>query len=196
MSKFKSASKKKVSAIIAVAIILNVTLIGSIAYLIDKTEEIVNIFNPGTVTTDVEEEFENNIKSSIKVKNTGNTESYVRVALVAYRVEVDADGNVVKRIGGNADVPSFELAANWVKYGDHYYYTLPVPAGGEVELLASPITLQSYDDADGGVQAIDVMASGIQANPAKAVNESWGVVITPPTDIEKGSVSEYEPPQQ
>lgn len=185
MSKFKSASKKKVSAIIAVAIILNVTLIGSIAYLIDKTEEIVNIFNPGTVTTDVEEEFENNIKSSIKVKNTGNTESYVRVALVAYRVEVDADGNVVKRIGGNADVPSFELAANWVKYGDHYYYTLPVPAGGEVELLASPITLQSYDDADGGVQAIDVMASGIQANPVKAVNESWGVVIT------QGSVTPY-----
>ena len=43
----------------------------------------------------------------------------------------------------------------------------------------------SYSDADGGHQAIDVMAEAIQSVPAKAVGEAWGVSIS------KGSVTAY-----
>lgn len=201
MNKFKSASnKKKLSMIIVVAIILNVTLMGTIAYLIDRTEEIVNIFNPGTVTTEVDEKVENDRKSEIKVTNTGNTDAYVRIALVAYRVKTDESGNVVfdangnpVRIGGAINAPTpetdknFNLAADWIEHNGHYYYTKPVAPGESVYLLAdqSYITLIQFNDADGGVMALDVMASGIQANPKSVVETEWGLTVAEDGTISK-----------
>ena len=35
----------------------------------------------------------------------------------------------------------------------------------------------SYDDVDGGKQAVDVMAEAIQSAPEKAVADAWGVKI-------------------
>lgn len=43
----------------------------------------------------------------------------------------------------------------------------------------------SYTDADGGKQVIEVMAEAIQAEPARAVGEAWGVTIT------EGNVAPY-----
>ena len=37
--------------------------------------------------------------------------------------------------------------------------------------------MKSYTDADGGHQAIDVMAEAIQSEPARAVGQAWGVTI-------------------
>lgn len=41
--------------------------------------------------------------------------------------------------------------------------------------LTDSMTLNgAYDDADGGKQAIDVMAEAIQSVPAQAVGQAWG----------------------
>ena len=45
--------------------------------------------------------------------------------------------------------------------------------------------MSSYEDADGGKQAIDVMAEAIQSEPEKAVGEAWGVRIS------QGNVTDY-----
>ena len=86
-----------------------------------------------------------------------------------------------QHIGGTAELPKFNLGENWVEYGKYYYYTLPVEPKAQPQTnLADSMTLKtSYGDADGGKQALDVMAEAIQSAPEKAVADAWGVKIAP-----------------
>ena len=157
---------------------------GTIAWLTAKDTPITNTFTPSKVTCRVEENFNENtgVKSNVNVTNTGDIDAFIRVKLVTYRT--NADG---KHIGGTAEIPDFTPGEGWVKYGDYYYYTQPVaPNAKPATNLISSITLtDSYTDADGGMQAIDVMAEAIQSVPADAVRQAWGVSIAP------GSVTAY-----
>ena len=157
---------------------------GTMAYLLTKTTSIENKFTPSKVTCLVTEQFNNNIKKNVNVTNTGDTEAYIRVKLVTYRVNEKE-----QHIGGVADVPIFTPGTNWVEHNGYYYYTLPVAPGGKpaYDLIGdSGITLVgTYSDADGGKQVIEVMAEAIQSNPARAVGDSWGVSIT------EGNVTAY-----
>ena len=157
---------------------------GTISWLTAKDTPITNTFSPSKVTCRVEENFNENtgVKSNVNVTNTGDIDAFIRVKLVTYRT--NADG---KHIGGTAEIPDFTPGEGWVKYGDYYYYTQPVaPNAKPATNLISSITLtDSYTDADGGMQAIDVMAEAIQSVPADAVRQAWGVSIAP------GSVTAY-----
>ena len=84
-----------------------------------------------------------------------------------------------QHIGGTAELPAFTLGENWVEKDGYYYYTLPVaPGKTPAANLADKMTLTaSYDDADGGKQALDVMAEAIQSAPEEAVADAWGVKI-------------------
>ena len=157
---------------------------GTMAYLLTKTISIENKFTPSKVTCLVTEQFNNNIKKNVNVTNTGDTEAYIRVKLVTYRVNEKE-----QHIGGVAEVPEFTPGTNWVEHNGYYYYTLPVAPGEKPEynlIEASGITLEgTYSDADGGKQVIEVMAEAIQSNPARAIGDSWGVTIS------EGNVSTY-----
>lgn len=170
--------------VLSVVLLLGVTIGGTIAWLSTKTTPVTNTFTPAEVTCKVEEKFDNTtgVKSNVNVTNTGNIAVYIRVKLVTYRTN-DAGHH----IGGTADLPEFNLGENWVEYGDYYYYTLPVaPDKKPAANLAGSMTLEkSYNDADGGKQALDVMAEAIQSEPEKAVGEAWGVRIS------QGSVTDY-----
>ncbi len=155
---------------------------GTIAWLIDKDSPLVNTFDPSKVTCEVQEKFDGKVKSDVNVKNTGDIDAFIRVKLVTYRTN-DAG----QHIGGTAALPQFTLGANWVEYNGYYYYTLPVaPGDNPATKLTDSMTLtESYDDADGGHQSIDIMAEAIQSVPAEAVGQAWGVSIAP------GSVTAY-----
>lgn len=164
--------------------LLLVTLIvgGTVAYLVTQVTPVTNTFTPSHVTCEVNENFNGTVKSNVNVTNTGDTDAYIRVKLVTYRVNDNGD-----HIGGTASVPDFTPGEKWVPYGGYYYYTLPVAPGGKpsADLINSITLTGSYNDADGGKQVIEVMAEAIQSSPAKAVGNSWGVSIS------KGSVTAY-----
>lgn len=149
---------------------------GTIAWLIDKDSPLVNTFDPSKVTCEVQEKFDGKVKSDVNVKNTGDIDAFIRVKLVTYRTN-DAG----QHIGGTAALPQFTLGANWIEYNGYYYYTLPVAPGDKpaTKLTDSMTLTESYDDADGGHQSIDVMAEAIQSVPAEAVRQAWGVSIAP-----------------
>lgn len=183
-----NASKKALrrgklgSTIVAIALLLTLTVGGTIAWLITKTEPVTNTFTPSSVSCTVTENFKGTTKSNVNVKNTGNIPAFIRVKLVTYRTNDDG-----QHIGGTADIPKFEPGNGWVQYEGYYYYTSPVqPGAAPAADLISSITLTgSYNDADGGKQAIDVMAEAIQSVPASAVQEAWGVTIS------NGTVTAY-----
>ena len=166
-------SKKSVMLILALALVVSMTIGGTIAYLTTQTDGVTNTFNPSKVTCEVTENFNGSTgeKSNVNVKNTGTIDAFIRVKLVTYRTN-DAG----QHIGGTASLPDFTPGAGWVKYGDYYYYTKPVAptAKPEANLIDSMTLTGSYEDADGGKQAIDVMAEAIQSVPEAAVKAAWG----------------------
>lgn len=164
--------------VLSVVLLLALAVGGTLAWLSTKTTSVTNTFTPAEVNCKVEEDFDENtgVKTKVNVTNTGNIAVYIRVKLVTYRTNDDG-----QHIGGTADLPKFALGENWVEKNSYYYYTLPVAPGEKPEAnLADSMTLEkSYKDADGGKQALDVMAEAIQSAPEKAVGEAWGVTITP-----------------
>lgn len=168
----KTARKGRLNAtIISVVLILTLAVGGTIAFLSTKTDPVVNTFNPSQVTCSVEENFDGTNKTNVNVKNTSNIDAFIRVKLVTYRVN---DKN--QHIGGLAEIPEFMPGDGWLKYGEYYYYTKPVAPGASpaADLISSIVLNGSYADADGGKQAIDVMAEAIQSVPEAAVKAAWG----------------------
>lgn len=179
----RRGTKRLSTLLLSVILVVTIAVGGTVAYLVTQDAPITNTFTPSHVTCKVDENFDGKTKTNVNVINTGDTEAYIRVKLVTYRV--NAAG---QHIGGTATIPTFDPGANWVKHNDgYYYYTLPVaPSQKPDDNLIDSIQLTGkYDDADGGKQAIDVMAEAIQSAPAEAIGKSWGVSIAP------GSVTAY-----
>lgn len=173
----KRRSKKTGMLFLSLLLVIGMVVGGTVAWLSTKSAPITNTFLPSHVSCSVTEEFNGTTKSNVNVINTGDIDAFIRVKLVTYRVN-----DKEQHIGGTASLPTFTLGANWVSYDGYYYYTLPVAPGErpETNLTDSMMLIDSYTDADGGKQVIEVMAEAIQANGVaddgkKAVVKAWGV---------------------
>ena len=164
------------TVVLSLVLLLALAVGGTVAWLNARTPKVTNTFTPAHVTCEVEDAFDKTtgVKADVNVKNTSDIDVYIRVKLVTYRTN-DAG----QHIGGTAELPAFTLGENWVEKNGYYYYTLPVaPGKTPAANLADKMTLTaSYDDADGGKQALDVMAEAIQSAPEEAVADAWGVKI-------------------
>lgn len=160
--------------VVSLLALLLVVAGGTLAWLTAQ-DSVSNTFTPAHVSCVVTENFDGTVKSNVNVTNTSDIAAFIRVKLVTYRVNDDG-----QHIGGTATILPFTPGTGWVKYGDFYYYTLPVePNAAPATDLIDQITLtRSYDDADGGKQVIEVMAEAIQSQPDRAVGQAWGVTIT------------------
>lgn len=168
----KTLRTGRVTAIVmATVLLLALAIGGTVAWLSTKSAPITNTFTPSNVACEVTESFDGTVKSNVNVKNTGDTQAFIRVKLVTYRTNDQG-----QHIGGTASLPTFTLGANWVSYDGYYYYTLPVAPGKSPEnnLTDSMTLVDSYQDTDGGKQAVDVMAEAIQSVPEDAVQAAWG----------------------
>ena len=166
-----------VSLLLSVMLIATIAIGGTLAWLSDKTDPVQNTFLPSYVSCAVTENFDGTDKTEVNVTNSGDIDAYIRVKLVSYRVN-----EAGQHIGGTAEIPAFTPGAGWVKHGDYYYYTAPVKPNRQpaANLIESIRLTDSYRDADGGRQVIEVMAEAIQADgtaddQTKAVVKAWGI---------------------
>lgn len=163
--------KRSLAALIALVLIICVAVGGTIAYIVTQTNSVENKFTPADVKIQINEVFENNIKSSITVQNVQddkNVPCYIRVKLVSNMQ--DDNGNVT----GSAVINTFKLNDKWFDGGDGcYYYKDVVNVGNSTaNLLADGSTITLTNG-----QVVEVLAEGIQATPKDAVNEAWGVTV-------------------
>ena len=92
---------------------------------------------------------------------------------------VDADGNISGTVSSVFPTPA--LRNGWIAGPNHtYYYPHPVEPGGVTGILCEPIALEQTELADGTplYQVLQVFAEAIQAEPAFAAGEAWGVMLT------------------
>ena len=179
-SKF-TASKKRIALFVsAIVIAIAVVAGGTLAWLNYRTEPQINTFDTGDISCQVIETFENSsVKTDVKVKNTGNSDAYVRAALVINWV--DDNGNVYASVPVENDDYSLEVdTESWFKSSDGYYYCKDKVAPGE----KSPVLVNSCRPAEGASAPegyhlqVKVIASAIQASPEEAVMEAWsGITV-------------------
>lgn len=171
-----SGAKRSLVLVVSVLVLLLAVAGGTLAWLTAQTDGVVNTFTPAQVSCVVTENFNGTTKSNVNVTNTSDIPAYIRVKLVTYRVN-----EAGQHIGGTATIPTFTPGEEWVKYGEYYYYTLPVVSKGQptYPLIGNDgINLTRYTDPDGGKQVVEVMAEAIQSVPDTAVKDAWGVTIS------------------
>lgn len=78
--------------VLSIALLLTVSVGSTLAYLITSSEDVENTFTPSYVTCEIKEDFKDNVKSNVKIQNTGNIDAYIRAAVVV--TWKDKDGNV------------------------------------------------------------------------------------------------------
>ena len=180
MNKLKKAGRsgriRSLAIFIAAAAIVLAAAGGTIAWLTDGGDTLVNRFVPGAVSIKVNEDFDGTVKNNVSVENTGNVPAFIRVALVPYWV--DSAGSVV---GSPASLDDFEIVrstdfdANWFIGSDGFYYCRASVAPGE----STPVLIERCSVRSGNYEhdlVLHILASGIQTTPSDAVESAWSAV--------------------
>lgn len=171
-------SKKTILTLVSLAALLFALVGTTLAYLTTSTLPVVNTFTPTSVPIEIEENLKDSVKEYVKVKNNGNIDAYIRVAVVV--TWKDDEGNV------SATVPEFSTDytwdnddEKWVKHTDgFYYYTKKVGAGDTTEELFKNCKLVvGVTPPTGYNLSVEILAQSIQAEPEQAVKYAWGVTI-------------------
>ena len=163
--------KNKIGAVGILVIVCTMLSSVTMAWVFTQTEPVVNKFIPSKVASDVVENFDGTTKSNVLVKNTGDTEAYMRAAIVATWVS-DTTGEVHpdKPVEG-VDYTITYGNSNWEKAVDGFwYYKIPVaPNGGVTTTLIDSCTAVATNTPDGYSLSVEIVASAIQSTPTYVV---------------------------
>ena len=155
----------------ALLMVLFMSVGGTLAWLTAHTSAITNTFTVATPGVEIKEGFNKQTKSNVQVKNTGEVEAYIRVALVP--TWEDENGNAVAEPASLDDLSiTWGNSGKWLKGKDGYwYYKEPVAPGYSTEVLLEKATVTTEN---GYHMNLQVMADSIQADPTRAVTAMWG----------------------
>lgn len=195
--KYSNRKKRRLApwAALALALVLTLSVGGTIAYLITDTDPVENTFTPAEVEIEIEETVANNTKTSIAVKNIGDTDAYIRVTLVSNWGKMVGDKWVVcgdtSHNHSNFTLEKEYLGDGWIEIGGYYYYTSPVKHGNNNNNVTSnllgnkddnQVVISLNQDAENGcIQQVTVLAQAIQAEPSTAINKAWGIPLNETT---------------
>lgn len=159
------------TAVLLIAVLLLITTaVGSTAaFLVTKTEPVVEDFAYAQVSCQVTRS-----GSALAVQNTGTAQAYIRASYaVNWR---DGEGKIAAAApeGYSYDL---EKGIQWEEGGDGYfYYPAPVDPGGETPSLLTCSVLCPENPKY--TLSVEVVAEAIQSNPAEAAEEAWGVRVS------------------
>lgn len=185
----------KKSIIIASVMLLLLVAVGTtLAYIFTETEPVENTFNPSKVSCAVVENNgtpvtgsvtdTGNVKENVQIKNTGDTDAYIRVAVVVNWMDeagtkVWATKPVEAVEGADGDYTiTYNLEDGWFDGGDGFYYYSKAVSPEELTtiLINEAKQLKSAPQTPDGIQyclSIEIVASAIQSTPPRVVKEQW-----------------------
>ena len=191
----KKYISKKIILFASVALLLSVSVGTTLAYVFTNSGPIKNIFKPSKVSCAVVENGGNpvsgavtlitgNLKKNVQIKNTGDTDAYIRVAVVVNWAS--EDGSKIwaqKPVVGSDYTITYDLSNGWIDGGDgFFYYSKAVSPDSSTSVLIKNAGLESRVTAPTGTDStqyyfsIEIVASAIQ--PTAEAVKAWsdGVV--------------------
>ena len=172
---FNNRKWKPTTLLVSILLLACIAVGGTLAFLIAQAGPVVNTFQPSKVATEVEETLVGNTKTDVKIKNTGDTNAYIRAAVVV--TWKDADGNVCGQapVAGTDYNIVFATDTGWTKSADgFYYYTTPVVSKGETGILITSCSPVADKAPEGYSLDVMILGSGIQSVPTDVVTQVWG----------------------
>ena len=174
---------RKEFVLLCSAVVLRIGLGGgSLAYLFTNTDPVRNTFTPAAVDVEIIENFNEQEKKDVSFKNKGDVPVYMRARLVINWT--DSERNIVPAPASDYEVKTSDLAlpeSGWVKNGNYYYYTSPVPAGGTTSNLVNSITATTPDNPEYfllvDVLVETIQADGVGSDDKRPVESAWGVTV-------------------
>jgi hypothetical protein len=154
---------------------------GTLAWLIDSSDEVTNNFVVPEVPPTIVEGWDGTTKSNVAVKNDVGADKgidvYIRVALVP---TWETGGNVAP-IPASLDDLNMTWHPNsngWFTHGDYYYYASKVAPGDSTSVLIESATVErnSAGAKAGYSMNLQVLAEAIQATQT-AVEATWGEAV-------------------
>ena len=185
----RKLNKRSVALLVSLAVILTAAVGVTLAYIFTNTDALQNIFTPAQVSCAVVENgsttenkgnivYTGDIKSNVQIKNTGDTDAYIRVAVVI--TWKSADGTKVwaqKPVEGTDYSITYPTDTDWVEGADgYYYYTKSVPPTDGSDLtgiLINEAKQLKPCSQEGYYLSIEIVASAIQASPDNVVGSQW-----------------------
>ena len=174
----KKQLSTKALIITSVVLFLVFSVSSTLAYIITSTDSIQNIFNPSHVACAVVENngtpVESGVvntgteKKNVQIKNTGDTDAFIRVAVVVNWAS--ADGSKVwatKPVEGTDKDYTLTLAedSGWTPGSDgYYYYDSSVAPDGLTNTLISSVVQKTNPPQEGYYLSVEIVASAIQAD--------------------------------
>ena len=152
---------------------------GTLAYLTDTTDQIVNTFVAGTVPPSIEESFDGKTKENVRIKNNGNISAFIRACVVINWK--DAQGNLLPRrpvLGTDYSIQWAE--SGWQKHGDYYYCLTPVKPGALTPILIREVVQKEKKEGyDLVVEIVSqtIQSDGVDNSGKTPVEIAWNVII-------------------
>ena len=187
----KFFTNKKIVIITAAVLLLTVAVGTTLAFVFTNTDPVENTFTPSKVACAVVEngsETENtgnivytgDVKTNVMIKNTGDTDAYIRVAVVVSWKNKDGTKVWAHAPAATDYTVEYDLTNGWEKGADGYYY---YKAAVNPKALTSVLINNATQNVTGpvgtdGTQyylSIEIVASAIQANGmgATSAQEAW-----------------------
>ena len=190
LKKHRPGRAKALLLIASLAVLLTATVGSTAAWLVSKPAAVENDFVPGKVACQVLEKFGTEsgayVKRNVRVKNTGNTDAYIRVLLVF--TWKDKAGNIFSnkpQEGKDYQINMDNMyLTDWIMQksdtGVYFYYKKRVAPKAETgKLIESLYQIADVTGPENGKYklSVDILADAVQADPPQAVADSWGVAV-------------------
>ena len=184
MAKHAKPKNLKIKLLIAaVALMLLVSVTGTVAYLVSISSPADNVFTPAKVSCQVEEAAENETTKTVTVKNTGNTTAFIRVAVIANRT--DSQGgiySVAPQLGTDYNIT---LGSDWMTGSDGFYYYTKAVSPNTSTASALTIVTSDTQNFEGYELSINLLASAVQSEPETTPEEAWNTEVNGNTMLPK-----------
>lgn len=179
------SSRKALFALVSVLVLVFAAVGVTVAYLQTQTDPLENQFTPAKVSCEVVETFDGSVKSNVSIQNTGDTDAFIRVSVVANWVKTDSENNVTsvyaqQPVAGTDYTLTLATNANenWLKDGNGFYYhKAAVKPGKSTAVLIAACTPIEGRAPAGYTLAVEIVASAIQASPETVAEEHWKVAV-------------------
>ena len=175
MMRRNRTTKKSIALLASLAVMLTVTVGGTLAYLIAQSETVTNSFDPANVSCAVEA-----TDKTFSVKNTSDIDAYLRAAIVVNWADANGD-NVYGIAPVEGTDYALQVSSEWIDGDDGYYYypskVAPFEKSADaVEFISSYGVKDDVTASEGYSLQVEVLAQAIQALPDEAVEEAWPAV--------------------
>lgn len=160
-------------AALALALVLTLSVGGTIAYLATNTTAITNTFTPSEVACEIVEpgwDDGDTAKAGVYIKNTGEANAHIRATIVA--TWQDEDGKVLAAAPVEGNDYTLKINTNgWTRKGDYYYCVATGNPDTQTAVLIEECTVTGTQD--GYFLCVEVLAQAIQAEPDSAEASAW-----------------------